>query len=498
MNNSDIAKAVKAMAGREDLLSLLNGIKKDEMERIGFADKFHPFPLKLLLYYCNPNNAFHRFTTFRIKKKSGGFRQITAPRNPSFMLMLRCLNILLKAIYSPSDYAMGFTEGRSVVHNADRHKGMNYVFNTDLKDFFPSIDQARVWKRLQLPPFSLAPQVANVVAGLCAMKGKRAGEDKFSYFLPQGSPVSPLITNMICDKLDRRLAGLARRFNLHYSRYADDITFSSMHNVYQPAGDFRKELQRIIEGQGFKMNEAKTRLQKRGARQEVTGIVVSDKLNVPRQYVVSLRNLLYIWDRYGYSVALSRFLPKYMREKGHLRRGNPCLENVVSGKLDYLRMVKGENDPVYQKLYAKYLTLVKPQPAAAAAEPVAIGTMRLEDFEKSYGVKLEFKPLPPRPGVFARMPYSGRMAYFQLAGKEEKVWICRLTPDEIANRKGLSVSVCRREDKVYWVVHKEGHPVYPDWQPAPNPSPNPAPKAAHTGGRVDVDELNNDLDSLLN
>lgn len=94
MNNSDIAKAVKAMAGREDLLSLLNGIKRDEMERIGFADKFHPFPMKLLLYYCNPNNAFHRFTTFRIKKKSGGFRQITAPRNPSFMLMLRCLNIL--------------------------------------------------------------------------------------------------------------------------------------------------------------------------------------------------------------------------------------------------------------------------------------------------------------------------------------------------------------------------------------------------------------------
>ena len=71
---------------------------------------------------------------------------------------------------------------------------------------------------------------------------------------------------MICDTLDRRLAGLAKRFGLNYTRYADDITFSSMHNVYSADGEFMAELKRIIAGQRFTINEAKTRLQKLGAR----------------------------------------------------------------------------------------------------------------------------------------------------------------------------------------------------------------------------------------
>lgn len=152
------------------------------------------------------------------------------------MLLLRYVNEVFKAVYSPSDYAMGFTEQRSVVTNANVHKGQNYILNIDLKDFFPSIEQPRIWKRLQLKPFNFPIPVANVLAGMCSMKETRTLEDgtkKDFYVLPQGAPTSPIITNMICDTLDRRLAGLAKRFGLHYTRYADDITFSSMHNVYQ-------------------------------------------------------------------------------------------------------------------------------------------------------------------------------------------------------------------------------------------------------------------------
>lgn len=98
----------------------------------------------------------------------------------------------------------------------------------DLKDFFPSVEQSRVWKRLQLKPFNFSKQMANIIAGLCSMRQvkdvidetkEHNNDKKFKYVLPQGSPVSPIITNMICDTLDRRLAGLARRFGLHYSRY---------------------------------------------------------------------------------------------------------------------------------------------------------------------------------------------------------------------------------------------------------------------------------------
>ena len=362
MDKTIITERAKKMRNREDLLNLLNDIKQSEMEENGMGDKFHPITLRLLTYYCNPNHTFHRYKQFKIRKKTPGeFRQISAPRNQSFMALLRYLNVMLKAIYTPSENACGFTDGRSVVDNALRHIGKNYVFNTDIENFFPSIEQPRVWKRLQLPPFNFPSSVANTIAGLCCMRTDEVINEEKGYYrcvLPQGAPTSPIITNMICDTLDRRLNGLANRFGLNYSRYADDITFSSMHNVYREDGEFRKELKRIIEDQHFKMNERKTRLQMRNVRQEVTGITVNEKLNVTQQYVREIRNLLYIWKRYGETAAIVSFLPKYKEDKGHVKKGNPDMVNVLDGKLMYLKMVKGENDSVYVRLHNQFEELV--------------------------------------------------------------------------------------------------------------------------------------------
>jgi hypothetical protein len=109
---------------------------------------------------------------------------------------------------------------------------------------------------------------------------------------------------------------VARRFGLKYSRYADDITFSSMHNVYQPESDFLKELQRIILEQGFHIKESKTRLQKDGYRKEVTGLLVNEKANVQQRYIKQLRMWLYYWERYGYERAAGLFLQEYIADKG--------------------------------------------------------------------------------------------------------------------------------------------------------------------------------------
>ena len=353
MDKNSIARATQSLETKENLLLLLNQIKQNEMTERGLSDKFYPFTMKHLNYYCNPNNSFHRYKQFKIKKKSGSFRQITAPRNQNFKWLLRCVNEMFKAVYTPSNYAMGFAEGRSVVTNASMHKGHNYIFNIDLKDFFPSIHQARVWKRIQQKPLYFKRPIANIVAGLCSMK-EEVEDGSIRYVLPQGAPTSPIITNMICDNLDRKLAGLAKRFGVVYSRYADDITFSSMHNVYKTSGKFRKELKRIIEGQGFAMNEAKTRLQKLGARQEVTGIIVSDKLNVSQKYVRDIRNILYIWRKYGYDIAFNKFFQKYKETKGHVKEGNPDMVKVLDGKLMYLKMVKGEDDSVYKRLKKQF------------------------------------------------------------------------------------------------------------------------------------------------
>lgn len=488
MDKEQIKQIALHIESRKDLHNLLNHIKRDEMEELGFADKFHPFTARHMNYYCNPKNSFHRYRQFKIKKKSGGFRQITAPRNRSFMFMLDCLNEVLKAVYTPSQYVMGFTEGRSVVTNAAMHKGANYVFNIDLKDFFPSIEQPRVWKRLQLQPFNFPVPVASAIAGLCSMKETREmpdGTKKDFYVLPQGAPTSPIITNMICDKLDHRLGGLARRFGLNYTRYADDITFSSMHNVFQENSDFRKELVRIISDQRFVINDKKTRLQKRGSRQEITGIIISDRLNVSQKYVRDIRNILYMWEKYGYSVAYAKFFPKYKEEKGHVKKGNPDLVNVIDGKLMYLKMVKGEEDSVYKRLYAKFQNLVAQMrnPKKTNDKHITyIETMPLLDFEKKIGTSVEIVIKPKdETGSGNTEKGKGRFAYYLLAGTKQLISINRyLSETDIDTKDKLAISQCRDEKgKEFMLIHRLGIVTVPPPKP------------------VDIDELNNELNALL-
>lgn len=477
MDRRDIARAALQMKSKSDLLGLLNAVKREELRERGIdVETFYPFTMTHIQCYCNPNNVFRRYKQFCIKKKSGKLRQITAPRNKSYMMLLQSLNIILKAIYIPSKYAMGFTEGRSVVSNASVHKGQNYVFNIDLKDFFPSVSQARVWKRLQLRPFCFPVEIANVIAGICSMREPYEDADgvkKYKYVLPQGAPTSPIITNMICDTLDRRLAGLAKRFGVRYTRYADDITFSSMQNVYAENGEFRNELQRIVEGQGFTVNADKTRLQKRGARQEVTGIIVNSKLNVTQGYVRDIRNILYIWSRYGYTAAMSKFMPKYKEKNGYLKKGVPDMMNVIEGKLLYLKMVKGGEDPVYVKLYEKFIDLMKRD--ASADNISSKGTTYMESFpilqfEKKFKTTINIK-----------VDNNKRRVFFTLGGYVQHASVRKSIKDKsLKKKKLLSISNCRdAKGQQFWLIHKT------DVNPISN-CPND-----------EIDNLNDTLNELL-
>ena len=479
MDRKQIAQKASQLKTKEGLLNILNLIKKAEIEDMGLdSSMYHPFTEKQLNFYCNPNHTFHRYRQFKIKKKSGGFRQITAPRTRNFMMMLSSVNELFRSMYTPSDYAMGFADGRSVVSNASIHIGMDYVFNIDLKDFFPSINQARVWKRLQVPPFKFEQPIANILAGLCCMKESRedeSGSKKDVYVLPQGAPTSPIITNMICDRLDYYLSRLAKRFNMNYSRYADDITFSSMHYVYGKGGKFMLELERIIKEQGFTINESKTRLQRKGSRQEVTGIIVSDKLNVTQKYVRDIRNILYMWDRYGYNVAYSKFFPKYKEEKGHVKKGNPDLVNVIDGKLMYLKMVKGEEDSVYNRLYTKFVKLANKDTIAEKTNSKGVTYMEttsISEFEKKNSTLI----------TFAISEKGHHYAYFFLNEKKMLVSVNKtLTIEEKQNKNVLAISSCRgKDEKPFWIIHRKDKVMVP-------PPPT-----------INIDELNADLDSLLN
>lgn len=430
MEKSVIRKRAAELQSKEDLLLLLNEIVKDEL---GKDDAFS-FSMQQLAYYSNPNNVHGRYRHFSIPKKSGGKRNIAAP-SKGLSHILYYVNILLKAIYQPSDYAMGFVEGRSVVDNAIRHIGQNYVFNTDIENFFPSIEQPRVWKRFQLKPFNFKKPIANILAGLCCIKEKN-DDGTVKYILPQGAPTSPLITNAICDTLDRRLSGLARRFNLHYSRYADDITFSSMHNVYKEDGDFRAELKRIIEGQNFKMNEAKTRLRKIGERQEVTGLTISNKVNASTAYVAEIRNLLHIWEKYGYNDAYKRFYPKYKESKGHVKKGEPLLENVLYGKLQYLKMVKGYKDPVYAALQARYDKLTSPVNAEVEQKFDYLRSFTLAEFEEIVDSQINYA-LSKEGNMYGKVVLNGKDIIISISNEAKS----QLVKNKIITDKALVASV---------------------------------------------------------
>lgn len=376
------AARLRSASTDQELLRLLNDLKKEDCDDIYGEDYWSPNDLRR---FASPWLEF-RYKSFEIPKKAGGVRVISAPARTKYRRMLHYVNELLKGLYIPNESVMGFTEGRSVATNARVHVGQNCIYNIDLKDFFPSITESRIRKRLEAAPYHLSASVAKAISGLATVRvvelDASDGSERVRYVLPQGSAISPILTNIICERLDKRLGGLAKRFGLRYTRYADDITFSSMHNVYQEGGDFLSELRRIVSDQGFVINEKKVRLQKKGERQEVTGLIVSDKINVPQNYVRGIRNLLYIWERYGYETVMQRFVPRYSAEKAAKGKGIPAVESVLEGKLLYLRMVKGATDSVYLRLRVKYDELCRRDlsgDSALSAEYEDLGVEELLD-----------------------------------------------------------------------------------------------------------------------
>lgn len=449
----EMLKQCELMKTVGDLANVLEKIKQQLFGSVRYS-----ISEKMLKHFSNDKIAPKRFRMFHIRKKSGGLREIKAPCR-QLDVILTCVNELLKSVYTPSEAAMGFTSGKSVLDNAQIHVGHNYVFNIDLKDFFPSIPQARVWKRLQLSPFNFSTEIANVLAGLCCTFDEEVGRN----VLPQGSPASPLLTNAICDTLDRRMRGVAKRFGLHYSRYADDMTFSSMHNVYQENGAFRQEISRIIKEQGFIMNDNKTRLQKAGARQEVTGLTVNAIANVSRKYISDLRWILHIWEKEGYAKAYALFYPKYKHEKGYIKKGEPVMENVIGGKLNYLRMVRGANNPAYQKLQSRYDALQElvfvDSETDESKSYVYVQPYGLNEFQTLFHTSITLS-VSREKKLVGKCEIDGKEKILALS-KSTQAALCpslvSLNPGDVVTSEDLEkcfVTLCRHKGKNFWLITK--------------------------------------------
>ena len=197
-----------------------------------------------------------------------------------------------------------------------------------------------------MPPFSYDKETASLITDLCCHEG----------VLPQGAPTSPTLTNIVCKRLDWRVSKLAGRFDMHYSRYADDITFSSMSNLFHDDGDFVKDLRHFVEKEGFSINDTKIRVNSYYQRQEVTGLTINTKTNVTQKYVKQIRTMLHNWEVSGYDYAQNKFIEKYGPNKNVA--GTHRIENIIRGKLDFLKMVKGDEDGTYIKYRQRFENLL--------------------------------------------------------------------------------------------------------------------------------------------
>ena len=239
--------------------------------------RFFRLELDKLTYFLYKIPPERQYKEFHLKKRKGGIRKIFAPIFPIKELQ-RTLKDELYKVYTPKTNVHGYVYERGIKTNAKKHEGRFWVAKIDVENFFPSIHFGRVRGFFLKPPFKFCDEVAKILAKLCVRDDK----------LPQGAPTSPIISNIICRKLDRELIELAARFRCVYTRYADDITFSTTRKTFPSsicyfdanqntlratAGNAARE---IIECNSFNINESKTSLRHKGSRQMVTGLIVNN------------------------------------------------------------------------------------------------------------------------------------------------------------------------------------------------------------------------------
>ncbi|HEV7346866.1 reverse transcriptase family protein [Telluribacter sp.] len=286
-----------------------------------------------------------RYSSFAIPKRSGGSRTISAP-DPELKVVQTLLSTCLARLYEPPAAVHGFIEGKSVVSNAELHLRKPFVLNIDLLDFFHSIDSSRIMVVLQRQPFNFSERMAFHLTWLCCFKQR----------LPQGAPTSPVLSNIVCQRLDVLLQEFAVENNLTYTRYADDLSFSSSDEW---KNEWPGQIGAIIAEEGFTVNAKKVRIQNSAQRQEVTGLTVNEKTNVSREYIRLIRSMLYNWEKLGYTSAQERFHKTFVKRPATYACEEPQLLYVLEGKLNYLKMVCGADDDIFLRYISQYFKLRK-------------------------------------------------------------------------------------------------------------------------------------------
>jgi len=284
-------------------------------------------------------------------KRSGNVRLIESPKPRLKELQRQILALLLDEI--PVHPAVhGFCKGRSIRTFAAPHVGQRVVLRMDLRDFFPSITRARVQALLRTAGY---PElVADLLGGICTNAAPRDAWDRLAFYvdplrlretrdlyvqphLPQGAPTSPALANLCCYRMDCRLAGLAISVGAEYTRYADDLAFSGDEEFERRVDRFSTHVAAILHEEGFAANHHKTRIMRRGVRQQLTGLVVNQHINVKRVDFDRLKATLTNCVRLG--------------PESQNREARPNFREHLEGRIGFVEMVNPDKARRLRKLW---------------------------------------------------------------------------------------------------------------------------------------------------
>lgn len=245
------------------------------------------------------NDRFYKL--YKLRKKNGEYREISIP-NVRLRYIQRWVldNILYKI--SVLENVTGFVPKKSILDNAMQHVNKGLVMALDIKDFFPSVNFEKIFNIFYY--YGYTKEVSYCLARICTLDNK----------LPQGAPTSPYLANIVCKRMDIRIKLLCEQIDADFTRYADDITISGKKNIIE----YLDLIKSIVVDEGFKINDAKTRAMYKNRQQRITGLIVNEKVNVPKEKIRYLRQQIFYIKKYGVTNHLEKNQYRHINIKEHL------------------------------------------------------------------------------------------------------------------------------------------------------------------------------------
>lgn len=356
----------------------------DDAAQIAAAMNITVNELRFLAFDRKTSNVNH-YVRFKVPKKTGGERLISAPMPRLKKAQQWILTNILDKV-TLHDAAHGFRRAHSIVSNAKPHVGAEVIINSDLKDFFPSISYKRVKGVFRQLGYSEA--TATIFGLLCCepeveqvlLDGKKYFVATGLRHLPQGAPTSPAITNILCHRLDCRLQNMADEMGFVYTRYADDLTFSTSGENKKNICNVLNKTAAIVAHEGLEIHPAKTRVLRQSRQQEVTGIVVNQKLSIDRKAIKRFRAVLFQIEKDG--------------PEGKSWNASVDVIASLNGFANYLLMVDPDKGAIYKQRVGALLEKHGFQKRATLYRPKTVDVVTVEE-EKNPTNKTE--PAKPEP-----------------------------------------------------------------------------------------------------